>query len=41
MIFVPSTDGRSHCPKEWTGLDHIAAGVHLLTATLLRLGRAE
>jgi N-carbamoyl-L-amino-acid hydrolase len=40
MIFVPSRDGRSHCPEEWTDPDHISAGVHLLTATLLRLGRA-
>jgi N-carbamoyl-L-amino-acid hydrolase len=39
MIFVPSTNGRSHCPEEWTDLDHISVGVHLLTAALLRLGR--
>jgi len=39
---VPSgeMDGRSHCPEEWTDPDHISAGVHLLTATLLLLGRA-
>jgi N-carbamoyl-L-amino-acid hydrolase len=41
MIFVPSTNGRSHCPEEWTDLDQISVGVHLLTATLLRLGRTE
>src|SRR5262249_52158288 len=37
MIFVPSRDGRSHCPQEWTDVSQIAAGVHVLAATLLRL----
>ncbi|RRO20780.1 Zn-dependent hydrolase [Saccharopolyspora rhizosphaerae] len=37
MIFVPSHDGRSHCPEEWTEPDEIATGVHLLAATLLRM----
>jgi N-carbamoyl-L-amino-acid hydrolase len=36
MIFVPSRDGRSHCPEEWTDLDHIALGVRALLAALLR-----
>ena len=37
MIFVPSRDGRSHCPEEWTDLADLATGVHALGATLLRL----
>jgi N-carbamoyl-L-amino-acid hydrolase len=37
MIFVPSRDGRSHCPEEWTDLDQIAVGVHTLAATLVSL----
>lgn len=37
MIFIPSRDGRSHCPQEWTDLGDVAAGVHALGATLLRL----
>ncbi|MEV0700088.1 M20 family metallo-hydrolase [Saccharopolyspora sp. NPDC050389] len=37
MIFVPSRDGRSHCPEEWTDADQIATGVHLLAAGLVRM----
>lgn len=39
MIFVPSVDGRSHCPEEWTDIIDIAAGVHALATTLLSLDR--
>lgn len=42
MIFIPSRDGRSHCPQEWTDLGDVATGVHALGATLLRLdGRSR
>lgn len=37
MIFVPSRDGRSHCPEEWTDLAHIETGVRVLAGTLLEL----
>ncbi len=37
MIFVPSRDGRSHSPDEYTSLDDIVPGVRLLTETLYRL----
>lgn len=37
MIFVPSRDGRSHCPEEWTDIADIGVGVHTLAATLLQL----
>lgn len=37
MIFVPSRDGRSHAPEEWTDPDQVALGVHALTQTLLEL----
>jgi N-carbamoyl-L-amino-acid hydrolase len=37
MIFVPSRDGRSHCPEEWTDAAEIATGVHLLAASLVRM----
>ncbi|WP_250505566.1 Zn-dependent hydrolase [Bowdeniella massiliensis] len=30
MIFVPSKDGRSHCPEEWTDLDQIVKGIDVL-----------
>ncbi|MFK5644925.1 M20 family metallo-hydrolase [Ornithinimicrobium sp. LYQ121] len=37
MIFVPSHDGRSHCPEEWTDLVDVTAGVTTLTHALLAL----
>jgi N-carbamoyl-L-amino-acid hydrolase len=37
MIFVPSVDGRSHCPEEWTDFDDVGVGVHALGASLLSL----
>ncbi len=39
MIFVPSRDGRSHCPEEHTDLQAVAPGVELLLETVLRLDR--
>lgn len=35
MIFVPSRDGRSHCPEEWTDLADIERGIEVLTRTVL------
>lgn len=37
MIFVPSKDGISHNPKEWTDPEAAAQGVQALTETLYRL----
>lgn len=34
MIFVPSHNGRSHCPEEFTTTDQITAGVRALGTTL-------
>lgn len=34
MIFVPSQDGRSHCPEEFTAIDEILPGIHTLGTTL-------
>lgn len=39
MLFVPSRDGRSHCPEEWTDLSDITAGITALTQTLVALDR--
>lgn len=39
MIFVPSRDGRSHCPEEWTDAEQIGAGVHVLAASLVGMDR--
>lgn len=37
MIFVPSRNGRSHSPAEFTAWDHIENGANVLLHTLLRL----
>ena len=37
MIFVPSRDGRSHTPAEYTAPDQAARGIEVLAATLHRL----
>lgn len=37
MIFIPSANGKSHCPEEFTATDHIATGVRVLADTLVRL----
>jgi N-carbamoyl-L-amino-acid hydrolase len=37
MIFVPSRDGRSHVPVEYTNDEDVVAGADVLLATLIRL----
>lgn len=37
MIFVPSKDGISHSPDEWTEYEDIAKGTNVLANTLLKL----
>ena len=37
MIFVPSVDGISHSPREFSRPEDIANGVNVLLHTLLRL----
>jgi beta-ureidopropionase / N-carbamoyl-L-amino-acid hydrolase len=39
MIFVPSRDGRSHAPEEWTEPADCANGTRVLAETLLLLDR--
>lgn len=41
MIFVPSREGRSHCPEEWTDVADIAAGVQVLSTTITALDAAD
>lgn len=40
MIFVPSKDGRSHSPAEWTSWESIELGANCLLRTLYRLATA-
>lgn len=37
MIFVPSRDGISHSPVEWTSADELATGTTVLASSLLAL----
>ena len=39
MIFVPSIDGISHSPREFSTPEHIANGANVLLQTLLRIDR--
>jgi len=39
MIFVPSREGLSHVPGEWTSNADIATGVDVMTESVLRLDR--
>lgn len=34
MVFVPSRDGKSHCPEEWTEPDELAKGVSVLAGAI-------
>ena len=37
MVFIPSKDGLSHCPEEWSDSSHLAAGANILFQTVLQL----
>lgn len=39
MVFIPSRGGLSHCPEEWTDIDDITAGVHVLAQALVAADR--
>lgn len=41
MIFVPSRDGRSHCPEEFTEATDLARGIDVLARTLVNLDRRQ
>ncbi len=39
MLFVPSVDGRSHCPDEWTDAVYLAKASRVLATTLLLIDK--
>ncbi|GAA5482153.1 Zn-dependent hydrolase [Haloferula sargassicola] len=41
MIFVPSIDGKSHSPAEWTPWDDIEAGARVMLGTIQRIAFSE
>ncbi len=38
LIFVPSKDGRSHCPEEWTDYDQLQKGIEVIYQTVVEMG---
>ena len=40
MLFVPSHEGLSHCPEEWTSISDISVGVRVLYESVVALDRA-
>lgn len=41
LIFVPSKDGRSHCPEEWTDYEDLQKGVEVLCETIIDISEAK
>lgn len=41
LIFVPSKNGRSHTPEEWTDYGDLQKGIELIYHTVLKVGEAE
>mgnify|MGYP003581160579 CR=1 FL=1 len=41
MLFIPSKDGLSHCPEEWSDSSHIANAVQVLYEAAKKLTEAE
>ncbi len=41
MIFIPSVDGISHSPREFTEWEHVVAGTNVLLHTILMMAQAE
>ena len=41
MIFVPSKEGLSHCPEEWSDGRHLAVGVQILFEAAKNLTEVE
>jgi allantoate deiminase len=41
MIFVPSKNGRSHCPEEWTDYDKLQKGIELAYETIKNLAELQ
>ena len=39
MIFIPSRDGKSHCPEEWSEFEHIGLGAEILAGTIIEIDR--
>ena len=40
LIFIPSRDGKSHCPQEYSSWEDIAAGAQVMLETIIRLDQS-
>lgn len=41
MVFVPSREGRSHCPEEFSKYHHLAQAVKVVYETIVKMNREE
>ena len=41
MIFIPSQEGRSHCPEEWTEFEQIGQGIEVLASTIAEIDQGH
>ena len=41
LVFVPSRDGRSHCPEEWTDYEDLQKGIEVICHTIIEMGETE
>ena len=41
MIFIPSRDGKSHCPEEWSEFEHIGLGAEILAGAIVEIDREK
>ncbi len=39
MLFVPSLNGRSHCPEEWTDINYFAKAVKTVYETIVKMNQ--
>jgi allantoate deiminase len=38
LVFVPSRNGRSHCPEEWTDYEDLQKGIETIYKTVKKMG---
>ena len=41
MLFVPSKNGRSHCPEEFSTFEHICLGTEVIAGTITQIDTEE
>ena len=41
LVFVPSKNGKSHCPEEWTDYDQLQRGIEVVLEAVLVIAKKE